>query len=80
MMATLAYGSEKMESEKSMTVVSATDFGVVLMCLMSESLHRLGFGVFGRIKAQRYSKNGHQFTWVDLNDILKCCANQRLIQ
>ena len=58
-----------------MTVVSATDFGVVLMCLISESLHRLGFAIVGWIKAQRYSKNRHQFTWVDLNDILKCCAN-----
>ena len=35
-----------------MTVVYATKFGVVLMCLMSESLHWLGFGVSGRIKAQ----------------------------
>ena len=68
-----------MESEKSMTVVSATDFGVVLKCWFGESLHRLGF-VVGWVKVQRYSKNGHQFTWVDLNDILKCCANQRLIQ
>ena len=63
-----------------MTVVSATDFGVVLMCLMRESLHRLGFAVGGWIKVQRYSKNGHQFAWVDLNDILKRCANQGLIQ
>ncbi len=63
-----------------MTVVSATDFGVVLMCLMRESLDRLGFAVVGWIKVQRYSKNGHQFAWVDLDDILKCRANQGLIQ
>ena len=63
-----------------MTVVSGNDHCVVEVCLFGESLHRLGFALIGWIKAQRYSKYGHQFAWVDLDDILKCSANQRLIQ
>ena len=61
-----------------MTVVSATDFGVVLMCLVSENLHRLGFAASWWIKVQRYSKNGHKFAWDYLNDILKCPRRVKL--